>query len=108
MTITHEEYLILNSVHRDGRREECQISQFGFIKKKGWIKRCEPFVFHGYEYEDEVHYWELSSQGRLEHNLYEKIHRYGDGCKLKPKGCPRCGSTDQNCPVCCGYRHDGR
>lgn len=88
-TVTHEEYLDLNAVARDGYKEESKIVNFRMLKSKGWIQRRAKSDWELYDRATE---WELSSAGRLEHNLYEKVFWYDDGCKKKrPHGtCPRC------------------
>lgn len=92
-TITHEQYLALNAIRRDGRKEKSDIPLFGFLKTKLWITPSHDLDCWSLSNNEE---WELSSAGILEHNLYEKINRYSDGCKLKNSGCPRC-------PICLGY-----
>ncbi len=79
-TIAHSEYLLLNSIQRDGYKDQNEIEHFEFLKKNRWIERCEPTAW---EFTDESTLWRLSSQGRLEHNLYEKTNNYCDGYKLK-------------------------
>ncbi len=98
--MTNDEYLLLNGVQRDGYKEQSEIKGFDFLKKKLWIQR---YSICGKT-------WELSSQGRLEHNLYEKQNGYSDGKKLKKEycGCPRCHDSDPYCPICCGYTATGK
>ncbi len=79
-TVTHEEYLKLNAVQRAGYKDQSEIEHFEFLKKNRWIERCPPTAW---EFTDESTAWRLSSSGRLEHNLYEKIHRYTDGYRRK-------------------------
>ncbi len=111
-TVTHEEYLLLNSVQRNGYIEDREFPNFDYLKKKMWVTRSHlsrSEALFGF-YPDEVARFELSSSGRLEHNLYERIHRYSDGSKLKPETgkCPRCWDSDSSCLICCGYAVDGK
>ncbi len=80
-TVTHEEYLLLNSIQRDGYLLQEAIPEFDKLKRKRWIERCRETEWESFG--DEINIWRLSSAGRLEHNLYEKIHRYTDGCRRK-------------------------
>ncbi len=103
--MTHDEYLLLNGVQRDGYKEQSEIKGFDLLKKKLWIQRCPEMP---YALTDDV-FWQLSSQGHLEHNLYEKQNGYSDGCKQKKRDvCPRCGDTDPSCKICCGYTATGK
>ncbi len=102
-TVTHEEYLLLNGIQRDGYQKQEEIIGFDILKKKLWIERMKPTewdLVSKFEYS----LWQLNSAGRLEHNLYERIWRHSDGCKLKSPGCPRCWDNDPNCKICCGYK----
>lgn len=78
-TISHEVYLALNEVQRNQYLSKKRIPLFDIIKSKGWIERNTAFDDFP-EAEDE---WELTSAGRLEHNIYEKTNGLTDGCKKK-------------------------
>ncbi len=79
MTVTHDEYLALNSLARDGYKPQRKIDQFILLRSKRWIQPTHDLEWAINEEVD----WELSSAGRLEHNLYEKIMRYSDGYRRK-------------------------
>ncbi len=96
--INHEEYLGLNEIQRHGSRHYLEVPMLKSFRKNGWISLDRVF-------DDR---YELTSLGRLEHNLYEKIQNYSDGCKAANKHCPRCGDEDPDCRVCCGYTVDGK
>jgi len=78
-TITRDEYVALNEVHRSGYVERARVPMFERLRARVWI---EPFRAP-HPFADTSDEWQLSSAGRLEHNLYEKKHNVTDGLRRK-------------------------